>query len=205
MEFTDVVCGRRMTRSFSSRVVESEILDRVVDLASRAPSAGKTQGWHLLVLQGERITEFWDATLPVERRSEFRWQQLFDAPIIAMAFADPDAYVSRYSEADKASTGLGAGVSAWPTPYWTVDASFAVMTLLLAAQDAGLGALLFAVFNGSDEVYRLFDVPQRMQLIGAIALGWPSDSTVTGQTTSKGASASRRRRQPSEIIHRHHW
>ncbi len=205
MEFTDVVCGRRMTREFSSRGVEPELLDHLVDLSSRAPSAGKTQGWHLLVLQGERIAEFWNATLPLERKRGFRWQQLFDAPIIAIAFADPDAYVRRYSEADKTSTGLGEGVSAWTTPYWTVDTSFAVMTLLLAAQDAGLGALFFGVFNGVDEMRRIFGVPEQLQLIGAIALGWPVDESTQSTASPKGTSAARKRRRSSEIIHQQRW
>ncbi len=205
MEFTDVVRGRRMTREFSSRGVEPELLDQLVDLASRAPSAGKTQGWHLLVIQGERLAEFWNATFPLERKREFRWQQLFDAPIIAVAFADPDAYVRRYSEADKTATGLGQGVSTWTTPYWTVDTSFAVMTLLLAAQDAGLGALFFGVFNGVDEMRRIFGVPEQLQLIGAIALGWPVEESTRSMASPKGASAARKRRRSSEIIHQQRW
>ncbi len=205
MEFADVVVGRAMTRAFSSRPIDPQILDRLVDLASRAPSAGKTQGWHLLILDGEQIAEFWNTTFPSETRNGFRWPQLFDAPVIAVAFADPNAYVSRYGETDKISTGLGAGVSAWPTPYWTVDASFAVMTMLLAAQDEGLGALFFAVFNGADEMRRLFGVPEQMQLIGAIALGWPADKSANRTVQEKGVSASRKRRGSAEIIHYRCW
>ena len=205
MDFTGVVHGRRMTRAFSARSVEPQLLNRLVDLASRAPSAGKTQGWHLLIIEGEQVAEFWNATFPLESRSEFKWQQLFDAPVIAIAFADPDAYVRRYGETDKTSTGLGTGVSAWPTPYWTVDASFAVMTLLLAAQDVGLGALFFAVFNGADEVRRIFGVPEQLQLIGAIALGWPLDQSTESAVPELGVSASRQRRSSSEIIHRQRW
>lgn len=200
-----MVFGRRMTRAFSARGIEPQLLDRLVDLASRAPSAGKTQGWHLLVIEGERVAEFWDATFPLESRTDFKWQQLFDAPVIGLAFADPDAYVRRYGEADKTSTGLGTGISAWPTPYWTVDASFAVMTLLLSAQDAGLGVLFFAVFNGVDEVRRLFDVPEQMQLIGALALGWPLAEATKIHASDKGVSASRKRRSSSDIIHHQSW
>lgn len=194
-----------MTRAFSPRGVEPELLNQIVDLASRAPSAGKTQGWHLLVIEHERVAEFWNTTFPLERRLEFRWPQLFDAPVIAIAFADPDAYVRRYGEADKTSTGLGAGVTAWATPYWTVDTSFAVMTLLLAAEDSGLGALFFGVFNGADDLRRTFGVPEQLQLIGAIALGWPADKIAISSAESTGISAARRRRTPSEIIHRQQW
>lgn len=200
MQFADVVRSRRMTRAFSAQSVDPLVISSLVDLASRAPSAGKTQGWHLLVLQGPDVPKFWDDTLPTSRREAFRFKKLLDAPIIALPFADPDAYVERYSLPDKKQTGLGAGVDAWPTPYWTVDTSFAVMTLLHAAHDLGLGALFFAVFNGESELRARLEVPEHMQLLGAIAIGWPSV-----EESAVGASAQRQRRSPDEIIHYSKW
>jgi nitroreductase len=114
-----------------------------------------------------------------------------------LAFADPNAYLERYSEPDKASTRLGSSIENWPTPYWTVDASFATMQLLLAAHDVGLGALFFGVFSGEQKLRSDFNVPEQMQLIGAVALGWPMPE----KASEKGASARRSRRKPSEIIH----
>ena len=201
MEFADVVRGRRMTRAFSTQPVDSELILQIVDLASRAPSAGKTQGWHALIITSSDTAKFWDDTLAVEKRESFRWKQLLDAPVIALVFADPLAYVTRYSEHDKAHTGLGASVEAWPTPYWTVDASFAAMTLLLAAEDAGLGALFFAVFSGENELRTRLCVPDAMQLIGAIALGWPLD----GDELNASASAGRERRSAEQIVHLNGW
>ncbi len=196
MQFADCVRSRKMVRAFRKAPVDSELIDRIVDLASRAPSAGKTQGWHLLVLRDEQTTKFWDISLPLEKRSSFRWQHLLDAPVIGLVFADPDAYLERYSEPDKAKTKLGDDASAWPTPYWTVDASFATMQLLLAAHDVGLGALFFGVFNGEENLRKEFRVPDQMQLIGAVAIGWP----LLDKPTDRGASAKRPRRKPSEII-----
>jgi nitroreductase len=189
-----------MTRSFTEQPVEDTVIERLVDVASRAPSAGKAQGWHLVVLRGGETATFWDNTLPVSRRETFRWPGLLRAPVIVVALADPQAYVDRYAEPDKAATGLGAGPHAWPTPYWTVDASMAVMSLLLAAQDEGLGALFFAVFNGAAEVRAALGIPDRLQLVGAIALGWPQPAD--GRA---GLSASRQRRSADEIIHRGGW
>ncbi len=197
--FGDIVRRRRMCRSFLPEPVDAEVLERIVDLASRAPSAGKTQGWHLVVLRGEQTDRFWRYAFPLQRRDGFRWPGLFAAPVIALPFADPEAYVERYAEPDKARTGLGDGVDAWPTPYWTVDASMAVMTLLLGAEEAGLGALLFAVFNGEDEIRAELGVPAHLQLLGAVALGWPADGGLAG------VSASRARRRPDEIIHLDGW
>lgn len=191
-----------MPRSFSTAPVDSQLLDDLVDLASRAPSAGKTQGWHLVVLEGADTDLFWRHAFAAERRAGFRWPGLFDAPVIALPLADPDAYVARYSEADKAATGLGAGAEAWATPYWTVDASMALMTLLLAAEDAGLGTLLFAVFSGEAEVRAELGIPDGLQLLGAVALGWPAR---TAADLAPGASARRPRRSPSAIVHRGGW
>jgi hypothetical protein len=105
------------------------------------------------------------------RRGTFKWQGLLDAPVILLPFADPKAYVDRYGEPDKVATGLGVGPDAWPVPYWTVDASMSVMTLLLAAEDEGLGALFFGVFRGERELRRTLGVPPALQLLGAISLG----------------------------------
>ena len=200
-DFGALVRRRRMCRSYRPDPVDPVLIDALVDLASRSPSAGKTQGWHLVVLEGAATERFWRHAFPVERRAGFRWPGLFTAPVIALPLADPSAYVERYGEPDKAATGLGTGVDAWPTPYWTVDASMAVMTLLHAAEDAGLGALLFAVFNGADEVRAELGIPGHLQLLGAIALGWPADDAVTEQ----GRSATRRRRPAEAIIHRGGW
>ncbi len=196
-----------MTRAFSTRPVDSALISQIVDLASRAPSAGKTQGWHALIITSSDTVKFWDDTLAVEKRESFRWKQLLDAPIIALVFADPAAYVERYSEHDKAHTGLGASTEAWPTPYWTVDASFAAMTMLLAAEDAGLGALFFGVFHGEQQLRTRLCVPDAMELIGAIAIGWPDERVVENETpkTEKGLSASRARRSAEQIIHLNAW
>lgn len=192
-----------MTRSFDpDRSVPDELLDHLVDLASRAPSAGKTQGWHLVVLEGERTAAFWDATLPLERRAGFAWPGLLDAPVIALPLADPLAYVERYSEPDKATTGWGEGTDRWSAPYWTIDASMSVMTLLLAAEDAGLGSLFFAVSRNEALLRERLGIPRGLELLGAIALGWPVDGRAV---VRPGRSAGRARRTPAEIIHRDQW
>jgi nitroreductase len=203
-EFAEIVRSRRMTRAFDDRPIDPEVLDGLVDLAARAPSAGKTQGWHLVVLEGDETAVFWDATLPAVKRDSFRWKRLLSAPVIALPLADSKAYVDRYGEPDKIQTGLGSGASAWPVPYWTIDASMAVMTLLLAAEDAGLGALFFGVFRGEREVRQQLGIPSGLELLGALALGYPAEP-VDGAESGPGRSAARERRRARQIIHRTRW
>lgn len=202
MELRRAIETRRMTRDFTERDVADDLLTELVDLASRAPSAGKTQGWSLLVLRDDARARFWDLSLPADKREGFAWPGLLRAPVVALSFADPDAYVARYSEPDKAHTGLGAGADMWGAPYWTIDASMATMSLLLAAHDAGLGALFFAVFNGADAIRRHFGVPDSLQLLGAVALGHPISPSGDAR---RGISAARPRRRASDIIHSNRW
>lgn len=187
-----------MCRSFTDSLVDPAIVEEIIELATRAPSAGKSQGWHFVVLTGHDIETFWSITLPSEKRMEFAWPGLLRAPVLILPFADSQAYLDRYSEADKASTGLGRGVEFWPAPYWTIDTSFAVMTLLLAATDRGLGSLFFGVFNGEAELRHELDVPPHVNLLGAIALGWPS-------ATERSGRSSKRPRLSDEVVHRGRW
>ncbi|HEY7173625.1 MAG TPA: nitroreductase family protein, partial [Micromonosporaceae bacterium] len=64
MEFNDVVRRRRMVRNYDpDRAVPDELVDRLLDYAIRAPSAGFSQGWGFLVLtEPEERAKFWAAT-----------------------------------------------------------------------------------------------------------------------------------------------
>ncbi len=130
----------------------------------RAPSAGNTQGTDLVVLEGpEQTSRYWDVTLPAERRSRFPWPGLLRAPVLVIPIASPQAYVERYREADKASSGLGSGVEAWDMPYWFVDAAFMAMFIQLAAVDEGLGTLFFGVFDHEAALMAELGVPDELR------------------------------------------
>src|SRR5215213_8613694 len=143
-----------MVRDFDDRPVDGALVDRLLDLARRAPSAGHSQGTEFLVLEGAGAAGWWELTLPPERRDGFAFPGLVAAPVVVVPVGVPDAYVSRYAEPDKAASGLGTAAAAWPVPFWLVDTAFATMTLLLAATDAGLGALFYGLFDREDAVRR---------------------------------------------------
>jgi len=197
MEFADLIRSRRMVRAFDPQPIEPEVLDRVLDAARRAPSAGNTQGWVFVVLEGDDTKKFWDITLPEDRRESFRWKQLLDAPAVILPLASREAYLSRYAEPDKISTGL-SDPTRWPVPYWQIDTAFATMLLLLAVENEGLGALFFGVFRNGEKLLATLDVPGGYELIGAVAIGKPVEG-------DSGRSAERPRRSLDEIVHRGGW
>jgi nitroreductase len=78
------------------------------------------------------------------------------------------------------------------------------MTLLLAAEDLGLGALFFGVFRGERELRQRLGIPPGLELLGAVALGHPAPPTLD-DSSGPGRSAGRERRRPAQIIHRGRW
>ena len=192
-----VVRSRRMVRSFSRDPVDDDLLVELLDLARRAPSAGNSQPWELLVLERTQTARYWEVTLG-ERRAGFRWQGLLDAPVLVVPYVRPAAYVERYAEGDKAATGLGRGADAWPVPYWWVDGGAAVENLLLAATAAGLGACFFGQFDHEADVRTAFGVPEDRRALGTVALGHPAPD-------EPGRSATRPRPALDTIVHRGRW
>ncbi|MHB2020193.1 MAG: nitroreductase family protein [Candidatus Xenobia bacterium] len=192
MQFQEVVRRRRMVRSFLDRPLDAEVVERILDNARRAPSAGHSQGWAFLVFDGASETSrFWDVTFPQDR-SDFRWPGLFKAPLIIVPLAHQDAYLDRYAEPDKGWTERDE--KCWPTPYWIVDTAFAAMLMLLTAVDAELGALFFGVFRIA-ELKAAFDIPEGYHPIGAIAIGYPAPDRPS-QSVKRG-------RKPLEaVVHR---
>ena len=200
MEFTDVVRARKMVRSFRDEPVAPALIDELLSLASKGPSAGNTWGTHFVVLEGrDQVGGYWDITLPEQKRADFPWPDLLQAPVIVLPCGDSAAYVERYSQADKARTGLGESRDAWSIPYWHVDTAMATMTLLHAATNVGLGALFFGVFDHEPAVCAALGIPESVRPIGAVAIGWPGD------TDRMSKSARRGRPSLDDIVHRGRW
>src|ERR1700736_2431544 len=105
-----------MVRSFKSRPLQPDVVERILADAQRAPSAGFSQGWAFVVLVGPAETAvFWDAVSDARWRADASWPGLLRAPIIIIPLTDEAAYRARYGEPDKAASGLHS--SEWPVPY----------------------------------------------------------------------------------------
>jgi nitroreductase len=203
MELADIARGRKMVRSFSTEPVRADVLDEVLDLACRAPSAGNTGGWDTVVMVGpDETAPFWDATTTADWRARSRrWAGLSRAPVIVALFVDPDAYRARYAEPDKAGPEAEPGPvdGEWPVPYWFVDGGFAVMVMLLAVADAGLGACFLGNFRGEAALRSALGVPDDRRYVGAVLMGEPSGDDPPSPSLARG------RRRASEVVHRGRW
>jgi nitroreductase len=162
-----------MVRSFATDPLDPRVLERILAAALRAPTAGNTGGTAWVALTGpEQTATYWDTTTDDAWRSaSARFAGQRRAPVVLLAYSSAAAYVARYAEPDKADARLGADQDRWPVPYWTGDAAFGVMSVLLAAVDADLGACVLGNFRGEDALNAALGVPEGWSLFCAVLLG----------------------------------
>ncbi len=201
MEFSDVISKRRMVRAFTTDPVEEAVLTRLLKAANRAPSAGFSQGYALLVLdQPEQLEPFWRLMTSGDDEDErTRLQPVSRAPVVIVPLSCKDIYLDRYARADKGWTDKDE--AHWPVPYWDIDTGFMALLMLLAAVDEGLGALFFGIMPALIEPFReLFGVPVQYVPIGAVAVGHPDLDADEG-----GSARVIKRRHVGDLVHRGRW
>ncbi len=200
MELTDVVRRRKMVRTYSPKPVDPAVLDRVLDNAMRAPSAGFSQGWAFLVLDTPAdVARYWRCTAGDRVDDPDRWLRgMMTAPVVIVPLSHKDAYLDRYAEPDKGWTDRDE--ARWPVPYWHLDTAMASLLMLLTAVDEGLGACFFGIPPDAVDPFRTeFGVPAAYTPIGAVTVGHrAAEEGVAG-------SARRGRRPVEEVVHRGGW
>jgi nitroreductase len=199
MEFAEVVRSRRMVRDYDpGRPVPADVVDRLLDHAVRAPSAGFTQGWAFLVLESPADRDlFWTATSPAPDARSAWLTGMRRAPLIIVPMSNRSAYLDRYAEPDKGWTDRDE--ARWPVPYWDVDTGFAALLMLLTAVDEGLGACFFGIPPQRIAPFRdAYGVPGRFTPIGALTVGYRAPDR-------RSPSLRRGRRGVDQVVHRGRW
>ena len=197
-----MVRRRRMVRSYAEDPVDPAAVDRMLQNATRAPSAGFSQGWGFLRLDTPKdVRRYWVATAGKEALDDpDDWLAgMVRAPVLIVPCSNKSAYLERYAQPDKGWTDRDE--RRWPVPFWHLDTAMAALLILQTAVDAGLGACFFGIPPERLEPFRAeFGVPQEYSPVGAITIGH--------RTSDPGAAGSptRRPRRPlDEVVHRGRW
>jgi len=167
VEFTEAVRRRRMVRRYRGTPVPRETIERILEVARRAPSAGFSQGQRFVVVTEERL-RLAIAALAGEEDHVVRGFEpwLTSAPVHIVVCVDGGAYRRRYASPDKA----GSDPAEWPVPYPLVDAGASLMLLLLAAVDEGLGAGFLGAHRLAG-IRSLLGIPLESIVVGLVTLG----------------------------------
>lgn len=173
MELRDAIRSRRSIRVFDTRPVEREIIGRLIDASTYAPSRFNTQPWHFHVATGEArrrvaevmamntayVQEYLDVLGPegIEHAAKF-YADLGNAPVII-------AISSKHVDD--------------PTEWldYTISVGAALENFLLAAVDEGLAACsLTAPHWVRDRLVEAFEIPEGSDLMALIVIGYGAET-----------------------------
>jgi nitroreductase len=207
MEFDEVVRRRRMVRSYdASRPIPPELVDKIVNHALRAPSAGFSQGWGFLVLQEPADRDlYWSATTeadlgaaPTDQAWKGTWlERMRTAPLIIVALSNKSVYLDRYAQDDKGWTDRDE--SHWPVPYWDIDTGFASLLMHLTAVNEGLGSCFIGLPVSTVGAFKAaFGIPDEFTPIGALTVGYRAPD-------KRSPSLRRGHRPVDDVVHHGRW
>lgn len=187
-DFERLVLWRRDVRRFLPEALDPSELERLVDLAGRAPSVGNSQPWRFVEVTSparraavresfRRCNEKALAGYDGEQArlySTLKLAGLDEAPTHLAVFVDRDT-----------TTGHGLGRQTMPE---TLDYSavLAVHTLWLAARTHGIGVGWISIVDPA-AIGAILDVPPAWRLIAYLCLGYPQEEHVDPE------------------LERHHW
>ena len=195
MEFNEVLSKRRMVRNYGVAPVPPEAVDRIVEAARRAPSAGFSQGHRFIVVTDTSMRSAIAAAAdePDYVANGFDpW--ISSAPVHVVVCIREEDYHERYKEFDKL---VGGTEIEWPVPYWWVDAGAALMLILLAAVDEGLAAG-FVGFHALPDIKQTLGIPEDVTPIGVVTIGHPAPDRPS-------SSLKRGRKAKEQIVYRDRW
>lgn len=182
----EAIYTQRGIRYLKPDPIPNEILYKLIQAATKAPSATNRQTWRFIVIRDaevkQRIGEVYKRTFEelygpgaVEARPvDFKMftsglhlaEHIHEAPVMIMACI----------EQDNAPSEMSRAASIYP----------AVQNLLLAARGLGIGAILTTNHKHHEaEVKEILGIPARVDTAALIPLGYPADDANYGPTRRK--------------------
>jgi nitroreductase len=193
-EYLDWLRTRRSVRAFAPGPVDRAVLDRLLEAAVTAPSSTNRQPWRFAVVTDaavrgqlvDAVRRRTDEMKAIIRRGhhgpefasygDFFWEPLAAAAAIVVPqvreYPDQIAHLIESGGGDPRAFDTATAMRAE-----LCSTSGAVMAMLLQAHAEGLGACWMAgPMVARREVEALLDIQEPWQMLGAVALGWPTDS-----------------------------
>lgn len=174
MNTIDAIYQRRSIRKFKAKKVPAELLEKMLEAAIKAPSAMNRQPWRFVVLEGNKKNELVDILLKRIARWK-RWKAPVGGAAASAELIRQASAVILVFNAESRKNGFIKGFSTVLDVLYVQSIGGAIQTMLLAAQEFGLGTLWIGyVFLAAKDICRY--VGKNEQLIAAVAVGYPNES-----------------------------
>jgi len=158
LDVFEAIKKRRSTRVFTHEDVSKEEIEKLLDAARHAPSAGNIQPWEFIVIRDFRIKQ---------KLSMDALDQNFikEAPVVIVVCANELRSSRRYG-------------SRGATLYCLQDTAAAIQNMLLTACALGLGTCWVGAFH-EDDVRKTLNIPKGVRPVAMIPIGHPAEKPET--------------------------
>jgi nitroreductase len=156
MEVFEAIKKRRSIRKFDTiKKVTDEQIEKLLEAARWAPSAGNLQSWYFVVVKDQKIKE---QLVEAALGQDF----IAEAPVVIVSCADLERSASHYGNRGKEL-------------YAIQDATIATQNICLEATEMGLGTCWVGAFD-EEAVSEILDLSGHLRPIAIIPIGYPAES-----------------------------
>jgi len=161
MQIDKIIKGRRSIRRYQDRDIPNSAIKELLGLTIHAPSSMNGQPWHFIIIRDkkikEQLVEIKNKYCPVEKK-EYKADFLRKAPVVIAVCVDKEKSYERETE----------------------NGVLATANLMLGAYSRGLGSVYLSAYRIgepgiSQEVKQVLNIPQHIDPITIIPLGYPDE------------------------------
>lgn len=177
---------RRSIRKYTSKPVSIELIHRIIEAATYAPSAHNAQPWRFIIVAdsqkkktlAEAMALAWLEDLRKEKAPEISHQRDLSASVERFSLAPGLILVCLTMENMEAYPDLARQTTERDLAIQSVAA--AIENLLIALHAEGLGACWYCAPSFcKDEVRKVLDIPERIEPQALITFGYAAETPKT--------------------------
>jgi len=154
LDLFEAIRGRRSVRAFTKEDVPDDVVEKLIDAARWAPSAGNIQPWEFVVVRNPETKRRLAAAALYQ---DF----IAEAPVVVVVCANERRSAMGYGR-------RGA------TLYCIQDCAAATQNMLLAAHALGLASCWVGAFS-EDEVREVIEAPDGVRPVAIVPIGHPAE------------------------------
>ncbi len=165
MDVFEAIQNRRSIRIYKKGELSQETINKLVDAARLAPSAGNTQPWAFVLAASDRTKQGLS-------RAAYGQKSIEDASVVFVVCVDEKTAEEAYGPRGK-------------NLYCYQDTAAAIENILLAACAMGLGTCWIGAFR-EEETRKIINCPTHMRPVALVPVGYPAESPSARPRRSAG-------------------
>lgn len=162
MDVLEAIYKRRSIRSFTDQPVPDDIMYKILEAGTRAPSAGNMQAWEFVIIKDptakRKLVDTTDAG-NTAREGVHTQEWIMQAPVVVVICYDVKRMTGRYGRKGR-------------TLMTVMDCMLCVENMVLASTHFGLGTCCVVGFS-PEKLKELLPIPKEITPLLLLPMGYP--------------------------------